>query len=194
MNPPIEIVDNYNWIRDDTRKNKNVLEHINNENLFNIATPLKARGYEAKFIYGGDGYFDNMNYFFAHNGYETIDHRKFSKDEITFSNAWGVADEDLFDKTIAEADKSHAKGKNFLNFVMTTSNHRPFTYPDNKIDIPSKTNRDGAVKYSDYAIGQLIKKSQNKKPTLEVGFFKNKKRLKHVLHSRHNDRLAINGR
>jgi len=139
-----------------------IVRRPNNENLFNIATPLKARGYEAKFIYGGDGYFDNMNYFFAHNGYETIDHPKFSKDEITFSNAWGVADEDLFDKTIAEADKSHAKGKNFLNFVMTTSNHRPFTYPDNKIDIPSKTNRDGAVKYSDYAIGQLIKKSQNK--------------------------------
>jgi phosphoglycerol transferase MdoB-like AlkP superfamily enzyme len=45
---------------------------------------------------------------------------------------------------------------------MTTSNHRPFTYPDNKIDIPSKTNRDGAVKYSDYAIGQLLKKSQQK--------------------------------
>ena len=34
MNPPIEIVDNYNWIRDDTRKNKKVLEHINNENLY----------------------------------------------------------------------------------------------------------------------------------------------------------------
>jgi oligopeptidase B len=34
MNPPIEIVDNYNWIRDDTRKNKEVLEHIDNENLY----------------------------------------------------------------------------------------------------------------------------------------------------------------
>jgi phosphoglycerol transferase MdoB-like AlkP superfamily enzyme len=139
-----------------------IVRRPNNENLFNIATPLKQRGYDAKFIYGGDGYFDNMNYFFANNGFETIDRPQFSKNEITFSNAWGVADEDLFDKTIAEADKSHAKGKNFLNFVMTTSNHRPFTYPDNKIDIPSKTNRDGAVKYSDYAIGQLIKKSQNK--------------------------------
>ena len=34
MNPPIEIVDNYNWIRDDMRKNKEVLDHINNENLY----------------------------------------------------------------------------------------------------------------------------------------------------------------
>ena len=139
-----------------------IVRRPNNENLFNIATPLKQRGYDAKFIYGGDGYFDNMNYFFANNGFEIIDRPKFAKNEITFSNAWGVADEDLFDKTIAEADKSFTRGKNFLNFVMTTSNHRPFTYPDNKIDIPSKTNRDGAVKYSDYAIGQLIKKSQKK--------------------------------
>ena len=139
-----------------------IVRRPNNENLFNIATPLKQRGYDAKFIYGGDGYFDNMNYFFANNGFETIDRPQFSKNEITFSNAWGVADEDLFDKTIAEADKSYVEGKNFLNFVMTTSNHRPFTYPENKIDIPSKTNRDGAVKYSDYAIGQLIKKSQQK--------------------------------
>jgi phosphoglycerol transferase MdoB-like AlkP superfamily enzyme len=139
-----------------------IVRRPNNENLFNIATPLKARGYDAKFIYGGDGYFDNMNYFFANNGFETIDRPKFSKNEITFSNAWGVADEDLFDKTIAEADKSYADGKHFLNFVMTTSNHRPFTYPENKIDIPSKTNRNGAVKYSDYAIGQLLKKSQEK--------------------------------
>ncbi len=139
-----------------------IVRRPNNENLFNIATPLKERGYEAKFIYGGDGYFDNMNYFFANNGFETIDRPQFLKNEITFSNAWGVADEDLFDKTIAEADKSHASGKHFLNFVMTTSNHRPFSYPENKIDIPSKTNRNGAVKYSDYAIGQLIKKSQEK--------------------------------
>jgi oligopeptidase B len=34
MNPPIEIVDDYNWIRDDTRKNKEVLEHIDNENMY----------------------------------------------------------------------------------------------------------------------------------------------------------------
>jgi hypothetical protein len=34
---------------------------------------------------------------------------------------------------------------------MTTSNHRPFTYPEGRIDIPSKTNRQGAVKYTDWA-------------------------------------------
>ena len=43
---------------------------------------------------------------------------------------------------------------------MTTSNHRPYTYPEGKIDIPSKSGRDGAVKYSDYAIGYMIKRAE----------------------------------
>lgn len=140
-----------------------IVRRPNNENLFNISAPLKDRGYEAKFLYGGDGYFDNMNYFFESNGFEIVDRKKFAENEINFENAWGVSDEDLFDKTIAEADKSYAAGKPFLNFVMTTSNHRPFTYPAGKIDIEPKTGRNGAVKYTDYAIGKLLEKSRKKK-------------------------------
>lgn len=45
---------------------------------------------------------------------------------------------------------------------MTTSNHRPFTYPEGKIDIPSQTGREGAVKYTDYAIGQFIARAKKK--------------------------------
>ncbi|NBX52516.1 MAG: LTA synthase family protein [Proteobacteria bacterium] len=139
-----------------------IVRRKNNENLFNIGTPFIERGYETKFIYGGDGYFDNMNYYFANNGFEAIDRPQFSDDEINFSNVWGVSDEDLYNKVISEADKSFAKNRPFFNYVLTTSNHRPFTYPEGKIDIPSKTNRFGAVKYADYAIGQLIKQAQNK--------------------------------
>lgn len=139
-----------------------IVRRPNNENLFNISSPLNDRGYDSKFIYGGFGYFDNMNYFFGNNGFEIVDRNKFSKEEITFANVWGVADEDLFNKAINEADKSYAAGKPFFSFVMTTSNHRPYTYPDGKIDIKSKTGRSGAVKYTDYAIGKLLENSKNK--------------------------------
>ncbi len=147
-----------------------IVRRPNNENLFNISSPLLDRGYEAKFLYGGDGYFDNMNYFFGNNGFEIVDRPTFAKNEITFSNAWGVADEDLFNKAISEADKSFAASKPFLNFIMTTSNHRPFTYPDGKIDINSKTSRNGAVKYTDYAIGKLIEEAK-KKPWFDNTIF-----------------------
>ncbi|MGZ5014041.1 MAG: LTA synthase family protein, partial [Methylobacter sp.] len=44
---------------------------------------------------------------------------------------------------------------------MTTSNHRPYTYPDGKIDLPSGS-REGAVKYTDYAIHQFIEQAKTK--------------------------------
>lgn len=34
INPPIELNDNYDWLRDDTRTNKDILDHITNENSY----------------------------------------------------------------------------------------------------------------------------------------------------------------
>ncbi len=147
-----------------------IVRRLDNENLFNVATPFKARGYDARFLYGGYGYFDNMNYFYENNGFEIVDRAKFAKNEIIFENAWGVSDEDLFNKTIAQADKSWAEKKPFFNFVMTTSNHRPFTYPDGRIDIKSGEGRGGSVKYTDYAIGKLIADAK-KKPWFDNTIF-----------------------
>jgi phosphoglycerol transferase MdoB-like AlkP superfamily enzyme len=45
--------------------------------------------------------------------------------------------------------------------VMTTSNHRPYTYPAGRIDIPSGTGRSGAVKYTDYAVGEFLRKAKS---------------------------------
>jgi phosphoglycerol transferase MdoB-like AlkP superfamily enzyme len=44
---------------------------------------------------------------------------------------------------------------------MTVSNHRPFAYPAGRIDIPIGT-REGAVKYTDFAIGQFIDRARTK--------------------------------
>jgi phosphoglycerol transferase MdoB-like AlkP superfamily enzyme len=51
----------------------------------------------------------------------------------------------------------------FFVHVMTTSNHRPYTYPDGRIDIPSGSGRNGAVKYTDYAIGEFLAKARSKR-------------------------------
>jgi len=141
---------------------QSVIKRPKNENMFSLGHLFKARGYDLKFLYGGNGYFDNMNSFFEKNGYSIIDQGNFEDNEINFSNAWGVCDEDLLNKTLKESDLSFATGKPFLNLVMTTSNHRPFTYPNGRIDIKSPSNRAGAVKYTDYAIGDFIRKAQKK--------------------------------
>jgi phosphoglycerol transferase MdoB-like AlkP superfamily enzyme len=74
---------------------------------------------------------------------------------VTFANAWGVCDGDLFARALKEGDKSAEAGHPFFSLVMTTSNHRPYTYPD-VVPIPPGTGRDGAVQYTDFAIGEFI--------------------------------------
>ena len=141
---------------------RSIVKRPKNEDLESIGFILKENGYQNKFLYAGHGYFDNMNYFYAHNGFEKIDRLDMDDKDVTFSNIWGVCDEDLYNQLLKEADKSYKSGSPFYFHVMTTSNHRPYTYPEGKIDIPSGTGRDGAVKYTDYAIGQLIKKASEK--------------------------------
>ena len=141
---------------------QSVIKRPNSENMFSMGQLFKTRGYDLKFIYGGYGYFDNMNYFFENNGYSIVDRTVIPDNEVTFANAWGVCDQDLFNRVLREADLSYAAGKPFLNLAMTTSNHRPFTYPEGMIDIPSGTGRAGAVKYCDFAIGEFIRKASAK--------------------------------
>jgi phosphoglycerol transferase MdoB-like AlkP superfamily enzyme len=139
-----------------------VVKRPDNERLFSWGEVMKAKGYENRFIYGGNGYFDNMNYFYSHNGFAIVDKHDFSPKEITFDNAWGVCDEDLFMKVISEADRSSSSGKPFFSIVMTTSNHRPFTYPKGKIYVPSGAGREGGVMYADYAIGRMMAEARKR--------------------------------
>jgi len=155
---------------------RSIVKRKNNQDLFTIGEVFKQKGYERNFFYGGDGYFDNMNTYFGGNGFNIVDRGRgflldknitttrtnIEDDEVTFENAWGVCDMDIYNKVLKEADKAYVTGKPFFDFVMTTSNHKPYTYPEGKIDIPSGTGRNGAVKYTDYAIGQFIKKAQQK--------------------------------
>ncbi|HEY8933921.1 MAG TPA: sulfatase-like hydrolase/transferase, partial [Cyclobacteriaceae bacterium] len=141
---------------------QSIVRRPHNEDLFSLGKVFNEKGYESKYIYGGYGYFDNMNYFFANNGYEVADRSRLSDNEIDYENIWGVADENLFTLATREIENTIAKGKPAFAHIMTTSNHRPYTYPEGRIDIPSHTNRDGAVKYTDYAIGKFIKESRYK--------------------------------
>lgn len=140
---------------------QSIVRRPNNDKLFNIGSEFRARGYETNFVYGGNSFFDNMGAFFSGNEFGIIDIDNFKKNEITFSNAWGVCDEDLFNKTISESDRAYSEKKPFFHFLLTTSNHRPYTYPEH-IDIPSGTGRSGAVKYSDFSIGQFLEKARTK--------------------------------
>ncbi|MBH3405354.1 LTA synthase family protein [Pseudomonas glycinae] len=142
---------------------RSIVKRIGRESGFaSLGQQLSAVGYDSVFVYGGRGYFDNMNAFFSGNGYRVVDQSSVDESEIHFKNAWGMADEDLYKQTLKLADADYARQQPFLLQLMTTSNHRPYTYPDNRIDIKSGNGRDGAVKYTDYAIGQFLEQARQK--------------------------------
>jgi len=155
---------------------QSIVKRPENANLYTINSVFKSKGYDSNFFYGGDGYFDNMNAYFGGNGFTIYDRGRGSvlsdnikvtrnniaNNEVTFENAWGICDEDIFNKMLSVADKQYAAKQPFFNFVMTTSNHRPYTYPSGKIDIPPGTSRQGAVKYTDFALRQMFAKAKTK--------------------------------
>lgn len=150
---------------------ESIVKRPDNSNLFSTGKVLKEKGYTVQYLYGGDSYFDNMETFFSGNGYEIIDKKSLAKDEITFSNIWGVCDEDMYRKALKVFSANAASGKPFFGHIMTVSNHRPFTYPVGKIDIPHDSkSRKGGVKYTDYALGQFLEMAK-KQPWFENTIF-----------------------
>ncbi|KQK26201.1 sulfatase [Chryseobacterium aquaticum] len=152
-----------------------IVRRPNNQNLFSVSTIVRSKDYQPYFIYGGDGYFDNMNTFFGGQGFDIVDRNRgnplsdeiktqrfaIPDNEVKFENAWGICDEDLYNQSIKYADKSAKANKPFFQFVMTTSNHKPYTFPAGKIDLP-QGDRNAAVKYTDYALGKFIADAKTK--------------------------------
>lgn len=150
---------------------RSIVKRIGRESGFaSLGQQLREVGYDPVFVYGGRGYFDNMNAFFSGNGYRVVDQSSVTEAEITFKNAWGMADEDLYRQALRLADTSYSNKVPFLLQLMTTSNHRPYTYPDGRIDIPSGSGREGAVKYTDHAIGAFLEAAR-KKPWFATTIF-----------------------
>ncbi|MGB0868534.1 MAG: LTA synthase family protein [Flavobacteriales bacterium] len=156
---------------------RSIIKRENNKSLFNVSEIFNSKGYSSTFFYGGDSHFDNMLTYFGNNGFDVVDHKEehrfeeniagkriqITDKESTFENAWGVCDEDLFNKVLNWTDEQELTGKPFFNFVMTSSNHPPFTYPANKIQKnENNSEREGAVKYTDYAIEQFMNKAKTK--------------------------------
>lgn len=144
---------------------RSIVKRPNNSRMYSLGKVFEDLGYDTAFIYGGRGFFENMNAFFSGNGYRIVDELCLGNEEITFKTAWGVCDEDIFNRTIREANQAYTARKPFFFHIMTTSNHQPFTYPEGKIDLAPGEGRGGSgrfggVKYTDYALGQLMNQAK----------------------------------
>jgi phosphoglycerol transferase MdoB-like AlkP superfamily enzyme len=137
-----------------------ILRRPGNQGIATWGSVMQKLGYRTSFLYGGYGYFDDMNSFYEGNGYQVLDRTNI--DKVRFENVWGVSDEDLFDLAIRHFGEQAATGKPFFSIVMTTSNHKPFTFRPGleSLGIPEQGGgRKAGVKYADYALGYFLREA-----------------------------------
>lgn len=129
------------------------------QGFFTLAEAFDKQGYDTSFIYGGMSNFDNMASFFSGNGFKNIiDETDFDEDgnQYAMKGTWGYSDEDL---AVKANEYFKSKGnKPFFSLMFSTSNHEPFEFPDNRIELyeQPKNTVHNAMKYADFAIGKFF--------------------------------------
>lgn len=127
--------------------------------FFTLAAVLREFGYHARFVYGGEGQFDNMQGFFLANGFhEAIDGGDF--EQPRFVGSWGVSDEDVFERVHRELLADGERPSFTLAF--SVSNHTPYDYPSGRIDVGTgaAATQENAIRYADWALGDFIRKAR----------------------------------
>lgn len=89
---------------------QSILRRPDNDHLQTLGSILAGQGYACDFLYGGDGFFDNMNDFFRRNGYAIKDRATIPSAERSSApeTVWGVADEVLYTQVLRSLDEHAA--------------------------------------------------------------------------------------
>lgn len=141
---------------------ESIVKRPGSDNISNWGAVMRRHGYATSFLYGGYGAFDSMNAYFGSNGFALSDRLEIPNPK--FGNIWGVSDEDLFAHAVAYFDEHTAKSTQpFFSFVLSTSNHKPFTFPPGIPNVPeSGGGRHAGVRYADYSIGKFLEMAKTR--------------------------------
>jgi phosphoglycerol transferase MdoB-like AlkP superfamily enzyme len=141
---------------------ESIVKRHGSDHISNWGAVMRSHGYSTSFLYGGYGAFDSMNTYFSGNDFACSD--RLDIKHPTFGNIWGVSDEDLYRHAVGYFDALATSGGGpFFSFVLSTSNHKPFTFPPGIPGVPeSGGGRLAGVRYADYAIGKFFEMAKTR--------------------------------
>ncbi len=132
------------------------------EGMNSMAFLLKDHGYQTAFLYGGRKLFDNMGHYWSTIGFDEVWEQS-DIQNIGFDTIWGAADEYIFDEALRRIETMNGKESPFFLSLLTISNHRPYTYPEGRIDKdPADKRRENAVTYADWSFGRFIEMARGR--------------------------------
>lgn len=130
------------------------------QKVHSITRALGDVGYHTSFYYGGDTDFANMNSYLKNSGFQQVVNQDDFPREYRNSK-WGVHDEYLFDRVMADMDAAQAP---FFKAFFTLSSHEPFDVPMATV-IKGSTDNDkymNSAYYTDSCLGRFIDVAKTK--------------------------------
>jgi len=137
----------------------------------------QLEGYEKRYFIGGSANWANIRGVFQSNIKDLKIFEEGNFEEENRADVWGIDDYDLFKESDKELKKLHKKGKPFVAYIQTATNHMPFTIPDKKEsfsavfekDIDEKTLLKGGfrslgqfngIRYLDFNVARFLKRAK----------------------------------
>lgn len=135
---------------------------------------LKPLGFNDAYVYNGHFAWDNQQGFFRNQGMSHFVGREDYVNPVFLDPTWGVSDEDMFNRSIAELNRLDADTP-FFAILQTLSNHTPYALPETLAFEPvtgfGRLNEHlTAQRYSDWALGQFFAKAASE-PWFEQTLF-----------------------
>jgi phosphoglycerol transferase MdoB-like AlkP superfamily enzyme len=141
-------------------------------------------GYEKLYFIGGSANWANIRGVFQSNIKDLIIYEEGSYEEENRADVWGIDDYDLFKESDKKLKQLNQKGKPFVAYIQTATNHMPYTVPDKKEsfkpilenEIDEKTIQKGGFKsleqlngmrYLDFNVARFLERAK------EAGYYDN---------------------
>jgi phosphoglycerol transferase MdoB-like AlkP superfamily enzyme len=137
----------------------------------------QLEGYEKLYFLGGSANWANIRGVFQSNIKNLKIYEEGSFEEENRADVWGIDDYDLFKEADKKLKKLHEKGRPFVAYIQTATNHMPFTVPDKKEsftpilenEIDEKTLLKGGfrslgqlngIRYLDFNVARFLKRAK----------------------------------
>ena len=137
----------------------------------------QLNGYEKRYFIGGSANSANIRGVFQSNIKDLKIFEEGSYEGENRADVWGIDDYDLFKESDKELKKLYKKGKPFVAYIQTATNHMPFTVPDKKEsfsptlenEIDEKTLLKGGfrslgqlngIRYLDFNVARFLKRAK----------------------------------
>ncbi|MDP5106949.1 MAG: sulfatase-like hydrolase/transferase [Polaribacter sp.] len=142
------------------------------------------KDYEKLYLIGGSANWANIRGVFQSNIKDLIIYEEGGFEEENRADVWGIDDYDLFKESDKKLKQLHQKGKPFVAYIQTATNHMPFTVPDKKEsytplsekEMDEKTLLKGgfrslgqlnAIRYLDFNVARFLERAK------ESGYYDN---------------------